>query len=156
MDFHKTKTFRFQYYLLKMLLSFNEENLELPEMVLTEEMNKDYRKFMNFLMSEVYNVIFQNTFPRVLPEMRNMLQLSIEKMIGDGFLFEQGTVIRLYGFFHKSNLFPFFLTPRVFSMEFIRKNIIVETGHFLNFKKSTEIKYPWDVGPFIIKKFPYQ
>ena len=30
MDFHKTKTFRFQSYLLKMFLSFNEENLQLP------------------------------------------------------------------------------------------------------------------------------
>ena len=40
MDFHKTKNFIFQSYLLKMFLSFNEENLELPKMVLTKEMNK--------------------------------------------------------------------------------------------------------------------
>ena len=58
MDFRRTKTFRFQSYLLKMFLSFNEENLQLPEMVLTEEMSKDYSKFMNFLMSEIYNAIF--------------------------------------------------------------------------------------------------
>ena len=36
-------------------------------------------------------------------------------------------------------------------MEFIRKNLIVDTEHFLNFKKSTKIRYPWDVGPFTIK-----
>ena len=35
-DFHKTRSFIFQSYLLKMFLSFNEENLYLPEMVLTE------------------------------------------------------------------------------------------------------------------------
>ena len=58
MDFHRTKTFRFQSYLLKVFLSFNEENLQLPEMVLTEEMSKDYSKFMNFPMSEIYHVIF--------------------------------------------------------------------------------------------------
>ena len=48
-------------------------------------------------------------------------------------------------------MFLAFLTPRVFSMEFIRQNLIVETEHFLNFMKSTEIKYPWVVGPFTIK-----
>ena len=40
MYFHKTKNFIFQSYLLKMFLSFNEENLELPKMVLTKEMIK--------------------------------------------------------------------------------------------------------------------
>ena len=50
-----------------MFLSFNEENLQLPEMVLTEEMNRDYTKFTNFLMSEVYSAIFQKKLPRVLP-----------------------------------------------------------------------------------------
>ena len=73
MDFDRTKTFRFQSYLLKMFLSFNEENLQLPEMVLTEEMSKDYSKFMKFLMSEIYNAIFQKRMPRVLREMRTTL-----------------------------------------------------------------------------------
>ena len=66
-----------------MFLSFNEENLQLPEMVLTDEMNRDYIKFIKFLMSEVYNAIFQKNLPRVLPEMRSILQFSIEKRIGD-------------------------------------------------------------------------
>ena len=134
-----------------MLLSFNEDNWQLLEMVLTKETNKDYTKFMNFLMSEVYNAIFQKKLPRVLPEMKNILQLSTEKRIRDWFLFQQGTVIRFYGFVHQSYLLHAFLTPRVFSMDLIRKKLIVEIEHFLNFKKSTEIRYPWDVGSFIIK-----
>ena len=36
-------------------------------------------------------------------------------------------------------------------MDLIRKKLIVETKHFLNFKNYTEIRYPWAVGPFIIK-----
>ena len=152
MDIHKIGTFRFQSYLLEMFLSFNEDNLQLSNMVLTKEMNMDYTKFMTFLMSEIYNTIFQKKFPRVLPEMKNILHLSTKKRICDCFLFEQGTMIRLYGFlFHHPYLLPAFLTPIVFSMEFIRKNLIVDTEHFLNFKKSTEIRYPWAVGLFIIK-----
>ena len=101
MDFDRTKTFRFQSYLQKIFISFNEENLQLPKMVLTEEMSKDYSKFMNFLMSEIYNVIFQKRLPSVLPEMRTTLKFSTDSRIGDWFLFENGTVIRLYSFTSK-------------------------------------------------------
>ena len=52
-------------------------------MVLTNEMNKDYNRYINFLISEVYNAFFQNKFPRVLPQMKEMLQFSVEKRIGD-------------------------------------------------------------------------
>ena len=63
MHLGKTKTFRFQAYLLKMFLSHNEENLHLPEMVLTKEMRKYYIDFMNFLMEEIYNVMSRKDFP---------------------------------------------------------------------------------------------
>ena len=91
-------------------------------MVLTEEMKRDYTKFMNFLMFEVYSAIFQKKFSRVLPEMKNILQFSPEKRIGDWFLFEQGTLIRLYGFVHQPYLFPAFSTPRVFQWNSLDKN----------------------------------
>ena len=60
-------------------------------------------------------------------------------------------MIRLYGFVHHPYLFPAFLTHRVFSMELIRQKLVLETEHFLNFRNSIKIKYPWVVGPFIIK-----
>ena len=67
-------------------------------MVLTDEMYRDYTKFMNFLMIEIYAAIFQNRLPQVLPEMWDLLQDSTEKRTGDSFLSEYGTMIRLYGF----------------------------------------------------------
>ena len=57
-DFPKTRTFRFQSYLLRMFMSFNEENLQLLEMMITEEINNDYTKFMKFLMIGVYGAFF--------------------------------------------------------------------------------------------------
>ena len=69
-NFHRTRTFRFQYFLLKMFLTFNEDNLQLPEMVITDEMSRDYCKFMNFLTVLVYNVFFQERLPTFLPEMK--------------------------------------------------------------------------------------
>ena len=79
MKFHKAKTFMFESYLLKMFLSFNKDNLQLLEMVLTDETYRDYIKFMNFLMIDIYAAIFQKSQPRVLPEMWDLLQDSTEK-----------------------------------------------------------------------------
>ena len=62
-----------------MFLTFNEDNLQLPDMVVTDEMSKYYCKFMNFIMAHVYNVFFQEILPRVRPEMKELLQLSLER-----------------------------------------------------------------------------
>ena len=68
--FHKMRTFKFLSFPMRILLAFNEDNLQLLEMVIIEEMSKDYCQFMNFLIAPVYNVFFQEKFPKVLPEMK--------------------------------------------------------------------------------------
>ena len=75
---------------------------------------------MKFLMSEVYNVFFQQKLPIFLPLMKEMLQFSHEKRIGDWFLLEEGTMIRLHGFFYQPYILPTFLNTRVFSLDLIR------------------------------------
>ena len=66
-----------------MFIAYNEEDLPVPELVITADMATDYCKFMNQLMAEIYEIFFQERFPRVFPEMRQMLQLSKCKKIGD-------------------------------------------------------------------------
>ena len=85
-NFHSTRFFRFQSFLLKMFLSHNEENLHFPELVLIDEMTQSYCKFINGLMEVIYNIFFQKTLPRVLPKMKDTLHLSPSKMIGYWFL----------------------------------------------------------------------
>ena len=58
----------------------------------------------------------------------------------------------VYVFTHEPYVLPTFLAPRMFSLEFIRYKIIVENEHFIIFKKASEIKFSWLVGPFIIKR----
>ena len=84
--------------------------------------------------------------------MQEMLQFSPEKRIGDWFLLEKGTMIRLYGFVYQPYILPAFLNPSVLAPDLTRHNIIVENEQFLSFKKSSTIKFQWVVGPFIIKK----
>ena len=112
---------------------FNEDNLQLPAMVITYEMSKYYCKFMNFLMALVYNVFFQEILPRVLPKMKEILHLSPERIIGDWFISKHGIVIRVYGFVHQPYILPAFLTVRVFALELIRQRLIVQDEHFLSY-----------------------
>ena len=83
--------------------------------------------------------------------MRKMLQLSNSKKIGDWFLIKFGTAIRLYGFIHAPYILPSFLTSRVFSLELIWKKLIVKEEHFLNFKKSSSLIFPWELKPYIVR-----
>ena len=83
-----------------MFLSYNEDNLQPPGLVITDDMTKNYCEFMNSLMPNIYDIFFQERLPRVFPEMKEMLQLSPSKMIGDWFLAEFEIVMRLYGFVH--------------------------------------------------------
>ena len=78
--------FIFLSFLLRIFLSYNKDDLQVPEIVITDDMTKDYCKFMNILMAEIYNLFFQERFPKVFPEMRQILQLSPSKRMGDSFL----------------------------------------------------------------------
>ena len=74
---------------------------------------------MNDLMAEVYNIFFQERLPRVFPEMKEILQLSPRKMVGDWFLAEAETIIRLYGFVYQPYVLPAFLKARILCLEFL-------------------------------------
>ena len=82
--------------------------------------------------------------------MRKMLELSKGKRIGDWFLSEFGTTIRLYGFVHSPYILPAFLTPRIFYLELIQQKLMVEEEPFLNFKKCLNLVFPWRLGPYIV------
>ena len=73
-NFQSTSFFRYQSYMVNMFLFFNEENFQFLELVLTDEMSKNFRKYMNFLMSEIYQTFFQQSFPKVIPLMKEILQ----------------------------------------------------------------------------------
>ena len=105
-------------------------------MLLTVEMSSDFFKYMNLLMAKVYKVFFQKQLPRVFPQLQEALQFSPDRRIGDWFLLEEYTMIRVYGFIHEPYIFLAFLTPRFFSLDLVRQKLIVENEHFISFKKS--------------------
>jgi hypothetical protein len=102
-------------------------------------------------MSRVYSLIFNTIIPRVLDDTRSYLQPNLENRVGDWLLFMHSTVIRVYGCHESPYILPIFLTPRIFALEFIRQRIISETKHFLKLRKASNLKFPFIIGPFIVK-----
>ena len=97
---------------------------------------------------------FQERLPRVLQEIKEILQFSPKRGIRDWFLSKHGTMIRVYGFFHQPYFLPTFFIVGVFALKIIRQRLIVEYEHFLRYKNPSEIKFPWTVGPLTIKIKP--
>ena len=77
-------------------------------------------EFVNSIMSEIYKLLFDELLPRVLKEMKSMMQSSPEDRIGDWFLYKDFTVLRVYGFTGEPYRLPAFLTPRIFILEYMR------------------------------------
>ena len=100
-------------------------------------------------MAKIYKFLFDDVLPRVLENMRLMLQSSSEDKIGYWFLYKEFTIRRLYGFTGEPYRLPTFLTPRIFTLEFMRQRLYAEEEHFGAFKKYSNVKFPLKVGPFI-------
>ena len=79
------------------------------------------------------------------------MQSSPEDRVRDWFLHKDCTVLRIYGFTGEPYKLTAFLTPRVFALVFMRQRLHSEEEHFGAFKKSSNIKFPLKVGPFIFK-----
>ena len=108
-------------------------------------------EFVNFIMSEMHKLLFNEVLPRVIEEMKLMLQSSLEDRIGDWFLYKDFTILKVYGFTGEPYRLPVFLTPRIFALEFMRQRLCAEEEHFGAFQKSSNVKFPLKVGPFIFK-----
>ena len=61
-------------------------------------------------------MLFDEVLPRVLEEMKSMMQSSPEDRIGDWFLYKDFIVLTIYGFTGEPYRLPAFLTPIVFAL----------------------------------------
>ena len=69
-------------------------------------------------------MLFDEDLPRVLDEMKCLMQSSPEDRVGDWFLYRDYTVLRIYGFTDQPYRLPAFLTPRIFALEFMRQKLL--------------------------------
>jgi hypothetical protein len=149
-NFHSLRHFRYCTYLMKIFLTSNNAEIPEAESISIERNMMTSVIFINKVMSKAYQMIFNVKLPRVIEEMRIHLQ-NPEDRVGDWTLFINSTVIWVYGFHEFHYLLPIFLTPRIFSLEFIRQKIISETENFIKYHRESNIKFPFVIGPFIVK-----
>ena len=110
-----------------------------------------YFDFTNKVISQIYDIIHEERLPRVTEEMRSGLQLKKGKATGDWFLYHHATVIRIYCFQGFPYVLLACLTPRVFYLEFARQRIAAEELHFGRTHKTSNLKFPFTLGPFTFK-----
>lgn len=65
--------------------------------------------------------------------------------------FLKTTVLRVYGSELKPYKLPFFLTPRVFAIEYIRQRLNSDHIHFTSRNQKTSLMLPVEVFSFILK-----
>ena len=99
-----------------MLLCSNVSELQFLYTMFSPDLPKqiDMFEFVNTIMDEIYKMLFNDVLPRVLEDMRIMLQSSSEDKTGDWFLHKEFTVLRVYGFTGEPYRLPAFLMPRYF------------------------------------------
>ena len=93
-------------------------------------------EFANSIMSKMYKMLFDEDLPRVLDEMKCLMQSSPKDRVGDWFLYKDYTVLRIYGFTGQPYRLPAFLTLRIFALEFMRQRLLSKEENFGAFKKS--------------------
>jgi hypothetical protein len=114
-----------------------------------KHLNVGFSKYIDQFMSKAYQIIYNEVPPRIIPECNKLLQLSPDKRVGDWYLFENYTETRVYGSELRPFLLSTFLTPRIFSLEFIRQRLNYDEIHFLSRKYKASFKLKKEVGPFI-------
>ena len=87
-EFQKVQFFRFQTYLFNMLLCSNVTKIQFLNTICSSDLPKQINmfEFANSIMWEMYKMLFDEDLPRVLDEMKCLMQSSPEDQVGDWFL----------------------------------------------------------------------
>ena len=113
--------------------------------------SKGFSYFVNEFASRVYFLIFEVNYPRVPQHFQLYLHPHTENWIGDWFMYQNYTVIRVYGSEEQPYRLLSFLTPRIFSLEVLRQRLHSDELHFSSKKQTSNFKVPITIGPFTVK-----
>ena len=136
MEFHNTHYFTYQSHLAHLFmysqsLRFQHLQLQIDDgmgnpnsvihsfihytsIIINKVHDPQFYEFANMFISQVYEIIYFQSPPRIFLEIHRMLQLRQDKRTCDQFLSENHIVIKVYGSELQPYLIPKFLTLRVF------------------------------------------
>jgi hypothetical protein len=87
--------------------------------------------------------------PRINKEIHRILHLSNLAKIGNWYLYQNHTEIRVYGFELAPYRLPKYLPMRIFSLEYIRQMSNSNDIHFVSLKKKQQLRIKGKIGSFI-------
>jgi len=111
--------------------------------------------YCEFVDQFVYPVIclLKRTPPaRLSKDMQKILQLSRSYKIGDWYLYQNHSVIRIYGCELCPYRLPRYVPMRLFALEYYRQLINSDLTHFHSTKKKANLKFRDNLGPFTMNK----
>jgi len=166
-EFETLMNFRYQSYLVHLLMftqAFHFLHLRLKfeheignpvsvihckSLIKKKTLNVGFLEYIDQLISKSYHIIHHKIPPRIFLDYKTLLQLSLDKRVGDYYIFENYTKIKVYGSDLRPFLLPIFLTPKIFVLEYIRKILNLDDIHFVSRKYKANFKLKKEVGPFI-------
>jgi hypothetical protein len=126
-NFQSLRHFKYYMHLLRTFLETNMTDFPKVAFISIGCKRITMLIFINKIMYRVYSLIFSTSLPRVLEEMKISLQTNPENRVGYWVLFMHSTIIWVYGYQEGPYLLLVLLTPRVFSLDFLKQRIISET-----------------------------
>ena len=109
-------------------------------LVMKEKKEYTHKQFTEMFFHPTIGLLSSITEPRISEEIKRVLQMLDQVQIGDWYLYENYTEIRIFGCELPPYKLPKFIPMRIFSLEYIRQMINMDEIHFVAAKKKTQFK----------------
>jgi hypothetical protein len=112
-------------------------------------MEFSFKQFIDQFYHPVVSMLSDRPKPMINDEVQRILHLSDHTKVGDWYLYQNHTKIRVYGCELAPYKFPKYLPVRIFSLEYIRQMINSDDIHFVSLKKKRQLRIKGQIGSFI-------
>jgi hypothetical protein len=99
-----------------------------------------FKEFIDQFQHLVVSMLSGRLEPQINDEVQRILHLSDNTKIGDWYLYQDYTDIRVYGWELTPYKMPKYLPARIFSLEYIRQIINSDDIHFVSLKKKQQLR----------------
>jgi len=108
-----------------------------------------YIDFIYLFVHPAATMLLGSPPPRNSADIRRVLQLSKQYKLGDWYLYQNHTEIRIYGCELPPYKIPKYLPMRLFALEYYRQMINSDDVHFVRTKKKAQMRTKYHLDPFI-------
>jgi hypothetical protein len=108
-----------------------------------------FKQFIEQFYHPVVSMLSGRQEQRINEEIQRILHLSDLAKMGDWYLYQNHTEIRIYGCELAPYKLPKYLPVRIFALEYIRQMINSDDIHFVSLKKKQQLRIKGQIGSFI-------